>query len=91
MSSEYLGGPTENLTQTSQTAKQIVMEPQSPTQDPVFRPIRLERVAEKVANQLKMAIGNGVFKVGNRLPSERELAEQMGVSRTSVERGDSAT
>jgi GntR family transcriptional regulator, transcriptional repressor for pyruvate dehydrogenase complex len=84
MSSEYLGGPTENLTQTSQTAKQIVMEPQSPTQDSVFRPIRLERVAEKVANQLKMAIGNGVFKVGNRLPSERELAEQMGVSRTSV-------
>jgi GntR family transcriptional regulator, transcriptional repressor for pyruvate dehydrogenase complex len=60
------------------------MEPKSPTQDPVFRPIRLERVAEKVANQLKKAISNGVFKVGNRLPSERELAEQMGVSRTSV-------
>lgn len=50
----------------------------------VFRPIKLERVAEKVATQLKNAITTGVFRVGQRLPSERELAEQMGVSRPSV-------
>jgi GntR family transcriptional regulator, transcriptional repressor for pyruvate dehydrogenase complex len=73
------------LTHVSQTSNQVVMESKSKhTPDPVFRPIRLERVAEKIAGQLKKAISNGVFKVGNRLPSERELAEQMGVSRTSV-------
>jgi GntR family transcriptional repressor for pyruvate dehydrogenase complex len=55
----------------------------NPPQD-IFQPIRLERVSEKVANQLKLAIGNGVFKIGDRLPSERELSEKMGVSRPSV-------
>jgi GntR family transcriptional repressor for pyruvate dehydrogenase complex len=50
----------------------------------IFEPIRLERVSDKVASQLKRAISGGVFRVGERLPSERELAEQMGVSRPSV-------
>jgi len=50
----------------------------------IFRPIRLERVSEKVAIQLKRAISDGLFRVGDRLPSERELAEQMGVSRPSI-------
>lgn len=50
----------------------------------IFRPIRLERVSEKVASQLKTAISDGLFRVGDRLPSERELAEQMGVSRPSI-------
>jgi GntR family transcriptional repressor for pyruvate dehydrogenase complex len=61
------------------------MEPKPDlTPDSVFRPIKLERVAQKVSHQLKKAISDGVFKVGNRLPSERELAGHMGVSRTSV-------
>jgi len=54
------------------------------TPDPLFSPIRLERVSDKVANQLKKVITEGIFKVGDRLPSERDLAEQMGVSRPSV-------
>ncbi|MBI5252748.1 MAG: FadR family transcriptional regulator [Desulfomonile tiedjei] len=52
--------------------------------EPLFTPIRLERISQKVANQLKKAISNGVLRVGERLPSERELAEQMGVSRPSI-------
>jgi DNA-binding FadR family transcriptional regulator len=44
----------------------------------------MERVADKVADQLKRLISDGVVKVGGRLPPERELAEQMGVSRVSV-------
>ncbi len=52
--------------------------------DELFRPIRPERVADKVAAQLKQAISSGALKVGERLPPERELAEQMGVSRPSV-------
>jgi GntR family transcriptional repressor for pyruvate dehydrogenase complex len=50
----------------------------------LFTPIRVERVADKVADQLKKLISDGVVKVGDRLPPERELAEQMGVSRASV-------
>jgi GntR family transcriptional regulator, transcriptional repressor for pyruvate dehydrogenase complex len=55
-----------------------------PRVQPLFKPIRLERISQKVANQLKKAIGDGLFRVGDRLPSERELAEQMGVSRPSI-------
>ena len=50
----------------------------------VFTRIRLERVSEKVAAQLKKVISEGLFKVGDRLPPERELAELMAVSRASV-------
>jgi GntR family transcriptional regulator, transcriptional repressor for pyruvate dehydrogenase complex len=50
----------------------------------IFKPIKLERVSDKVASQLKEAIGAGTFRVGDRLPSERELGETMGVSRASV-------
>jgi GntR family transcriptional repressor for pyruvate dehydrogenase complex len=50
----------------------------------VFTPIRVERISEKVAAQLKKLIADGVLKVGDRLPSERDLSEQLGVSRTSI-------
>jgi GntR family transcriptional regulator, transcriptional repressor for pyruvate dehydrogenase complex len=50
----------------------------------IFQPIRLERVADKIAKQLKKAISEGLLRVGDRLPAERELAEKMGVSRPSV-------
>ena len=50
----------------------------------IFAPVRAERIAEKVVNQLRNLIAGGVLKVGDRLPSERELSEQMVVSRTSV-------
>jgi GntR family transcriptional repressor for pyruvate dehydrogenase complex len=50
----------------------------------LFHRIRLERVSEKVARQLKDVISNGVLRVGDKLPPERELAEQMGVSRPSI-------
>ncbi len=50
----------------------------------LFTPIRVDRVSDKVSGQLKKLIADGVVKIGDRLPSERELSEQMGVSRTSV-------
>ncbi len=56
---------------------------ETPTES-LFKPIRLERISQKVAGQLKKAISNGALRVGERLPSERELAEQMGVSRPSI-------
>ncbi len=57
---------------------------EDPSAGTVFSTIRMERVSEKVAKQIRKAISDGVFKMGDRLPSERELAEQMGVSRPSV-------
>ncbi|MDQ7784980.1 MAG: FadR/GntR family transcriptional regulator [Desulfomonilaceae bacterium] len=57
---------------------------EDPPPGSVFSTIRMERVAEKVAKQIRKAISDGVFRMGDRLPSERELAEQMAVSRPSV-------
>jgi GntR family transcriptional regulator, transcriptional repressor for pyruvate dehydrogenase complex len=61
-----------------------MIEESKELQRTAFKRIRLERVSEKVANQLKRAIGDGLFRVGDRLPSERDLADQMGVSRPSI-------
>lgn len=50
----------------------------------VFTPIRPEKRSDKVLVQLKKLISGGVLKAGDRLPSERELSERMGVGRNSV-------
>src|SRR3990170_1975033 len=42
------------------------------------------RLYESVVNHLEQAIESGVYPAGSRLPSERELAEQLGVSRPVV-------
>lgn len=51
---------------------------------PAFRPISTPRAFEAILLQLKEAIGAGHLRAGSRLPSERELAAQFGVSRASV-------
>lgn len=48
------------------------------------KPREPERLSDKVAEQLLAMIANGVLAPGQRLPGERQLAEQMGVSRVSV-------
>ncbi|WP_201402953.1 FadR/GntR family transcriptional regulator [Kaistia sp. 32K] len=42
------------------------------------------RLYRRIAELLETRIDQGLFPVGTFLPSERELAEQLGVSRTSV-------
>lgn len=42
------------------------------------------RLYRQIADQLRHLIEGGEFPVGSRLPSERELAEKLGVSRPSV-------
>lgn len=51
---------------------------------PLFRPIKDRRVFEEIVRQLEDAIVAGRIGPGDRLPSERELAQQFGVARTSV-------
>src|SRR3954449_12493617 len=42
------------------------------------------RLYRQIADQLTMLITSGEFRKGERLPSERDLAVQLGVSRPSV-------
>lgn len=46
--------------------------------------VKNDRLYMKVAEQLRALIETDVIKPGERLPSERELAEQLGVSRPTV-------
>lgn len=50
----------------------------------VFEPIRPKKISEEIVNQIKQLISNGELKPGDRIPSERELAIMLGVSRPSV-------
>jgi DNA-binding FadR family transcriptional regulator len=43
-----------------------------------------QRLYRRIAEQLRSLISTGEFAVGTRLPAERELAKQLGVSRPSV-------
>ncbi len=50
----------------------------------MYTPVRLARLYEQIVEQIEARIRNGELKPGDQLPSERELAEQFGVSRTAV-------
>ena len=49
-----------------------------------FEKIETGRLADSVARQVELLILRGVLRPGERLPSERELSERLGVSRPSV-------
>lgn len=49
-----------------------------------FQPIKIKKIYEEIVEQLKEMISNGELKPGQRLPSERDMAESLGVSRASV-------
>lgn len=50
----------------------------------MFSPIKSKKIYEYVIEQIQDMIMNGTLKKGDKLPSERELAEQLKVSRTSI-------
>jgi DNA-binding FadR family transcriptional regulator len=49
-----------------------------------LKAIEPRRLYRQIADQLRQLIDDGEYPVGGRLPSERELAEALGVSRPSV-------
>jgi GntR family transcriptional repressor for pyruvate dehydrogenase complex len=49
-----------------------------------FVPLRIRGIAEQIADRLVTAIALGELVPGQRLPSERDLVQQLAVSRTSV-------
>ncbi|HEU5370069.1 MAG TPA: FadR/GntR family transcriptional regulator, partial [Ktedonobacterales bacterium] len=50
----------------------------------MYTPIRSNKVYEQIAEQIEQLILSGKLRSGDRLPTERELAEQFGASRTAV-------
>lgn len=55
-----------------------------------FEKVKPRKVSSIAAEQIVEAIKRGDFAVGSKLPSEFELAEQMGVSRPSIREALSA-
>jgi len=49
-----------------------------------YSPVQTRRAFEEVAAQIREQLTKGALKPGDRLPSERELAEQFGLSRNTV-------
>lgn len=49
-----------------------------------FQPIKTKKIWEEIVEQLKAMITNGELEPGDKLPSERDMSESMGVSRASV-------
>jgi len=49
-----------------------------------FKVINKKSTLEIIIHQIKSQIKKGILKPGEKLPSERELADQLGVSRASV-------
>ena len=58
--------------------------------DVVLRPVRGHMAFESCVEQLGSAIQLGIFRPGDRLPSERELAERLNVSRATLREAMSA-
>lgn len=50
----------------------------------MFQPIRVARASDGIIHQIKESIFAGDLRPGHALPSEKELAEQFGVSRITV-------
>jgi GntR family transcriptional regulator, transcriptional repressor for pyruvate dehydrogenase complex len=49
-----------------------------------FRPIKTPRAFEEIADQIRKELSNRRLRPGDRLPAERALAEQFGVSRNTL-------
>lgn len=51
---------------------------------PQLKPVEPRRLYQQIADQIRELIERGGFEVGTRLPPERDLAQQLGVSRPSL-------
>lgn len=59
-------------------------EPAPADPDGPLRPLPRSRLYERVVERLRELIADRGLRAGDRLPSERELAERLGVSRASI-------
>ena len=52
--------------------------------DTGFRPVRVSAIHELVIDEIRRAVEMWIYRPGDFLPSERDMAEAMGVSRNTV-------
>ena len=50
----------------------------------MFKSIKHTKVSDEIVNQIRTQISGGVLKPGDRLPPERQLVKEFGVSRPSL-------
>ncbi len=50
----------------------------------MFKPVNTDRISQSIIDQIKDAILQKKLKIGDKLPSERQLMEQFGTSRVTV-------
>ncbi len=55
-----------------------------------FRPVQSEKLSQAITTQIEELILRGILRPGDRLPSERDLSDTMGVSRPSLREALSA-
>src|SRR5919206_1530654 len=60
------------------------MQAPSPAVAAVFEPVQAATTFEETVDRLGTAIRLGLLSPGTRLPPERELAEQLGISRSTL-------
>lgn len=51
---------------------------------PLFSPVSIDRASRVIVDQIKAHIRDGSLSPGDRLPNERDLCQQFGVSRVTV-------
>ena len=56
----------------------------APRAAPTFEPIRTRRAFEEICDRIRAQIAAGTLRPGDKLPPERELAEQLGVGRNAL-------
>lgn len=50
----------------------------------MLKTIKIKRITEEIVSQIRNHIAKGELKAGDRMPSERQMAQQLGVSRSTV-------
>jgi GntR family transcriptional repressor for pyruvate dehydrogenase complex len=50
----------------------------------MFKQVKSKKVYQHVVEQIQVMVMNGELKKDDKLPTERDLAEELGVSRTSI-------
>jgi GntR family transcriptional repressor for pyruvate dehydrogenase complex len=63
---------------------EIVKQKDTRAARPAFKTAKPRRTFEDICMQIRHEVNEGRLKSGDRLPSEREMAEQFGVSRNAV-------
>src|SRR6202167_3934499 len=85
-SSEQIRLPAVDIRYSNQTttSRPAGSAPRRAGGNAVYKLVRTSRLYEQIVMQIEESILKGTLKAGDQLPSERELAQRFGVSRTAV-------